>query len=180
MRCVPLFTHTLISIDQLWQNSKADTRFADQRKVTVRHSKGKSFNTIFPLVRTDRGLHIWRAVTRQDGSKDNLALAASADNNEPLETPGVPLDISAFHRPATTSHFDAISGAQAAALLHHRLHLSPSTLSQLADRVSDLPDNLKHARSSSCEHCVKANATKLDPQNYRRISTITCGSSPTC
>ena len=65
-------------------------------------------------------------------------------------------DVGHFHRPQSKSHLDALSASDLAAELHHRLHISPSLLSDLPNLASDIPSRVAKVAGAPCTHCLEA------------------------
>ena len=53
--CVPSFTETLLSVDQIWDEARAEARFADVRSIMMPTKSGKIIR--FPFRRADDGLN---------------------------------------------------------------------------------------------------------------------------
>ena len=154
IRCVPAFTETLLSVDQLWEDAKVEVRFADHRKLFVPDRHGRKLK--FPFSKANDGLFIWSVVSARHAPgahqpHPGIALAATDSG----------YDVAEFHRARTTTHISSLGADEMAAHLHHRLHLSPQVIARLHHFASDIPSKVGHHRGSICPHCVEANATKL-------------------
>jgi hypothetical protein len=81
VRCVPAFTETLISVDRLWDDSKAEVRFADHKKITV---KAPDSSTIckFPFRRAPDRLYIWSVISERRIANDVLTASLSSPQND--------------------------------------------------------------------------------------------------
>ena len=156
VRCVPDFTDTLVSVDQMWEESSVEVRFANHRKIYVPDGKGKTI--IFPFMRQDDGLYVLPVVhsntepsTDSPRRRSGLAFAAEAHK----------FDQADFHRAQSSHHLTSLSADDLAAHLHHRLHLSPGVIARLPRLTKDVSNKVSEQRGSNCRHCVEANATKL-------------------
>ena len=161
VRCVPGFTETLISVDRLFEECKAEVRFGDHRKVYAQDTKGRRVS--FPFTRAPDRLYTWsvkldRRSSPFTGSRtqsishgvDGLALLADE----------LPFDVARYHRPKSTSYMHVMDSDTLAAALHHRLHLSPSIIARLPSLASDMPAKLSRLAGAPCPHCMEANATR--------------------
>ena len=152
VRCVPAFTETLISVDQLWEQAGAEARFANHRKIYMPDKKGRCLK--IPFKKAIDGLYTLNVLSRTNAppSRSRRALMTLADSED--------FDVSEFHRPSSRSHFDMLNASSLAAHLHHRLHLSPNVLAGLPSLAKDVPNRVKKLPGAPCPHCVEANATR--------------------
>ena len=158
VRCVPQFTETLISVDRLWEDAKAEARFANKKHIRTYSPKGD--RVYFPFERASDGLYTWNVTSALHHHGDRDASKA-ASNNIALVCQREGFDVADFHRPKTHSHLDAMNPGLAAAHLHHRLHLSPGLITKLPSLAADVPSKIARADGAPCVHCVEANATRL-------------------
>ena len=162
VRCVPSFTDTLISVDQLWEDSGVEARFAATCAICLPALAG--FNALdLPFKRRD-GLFQWPVIpTLRTG-----------------EAPSEPDDRASrcmaakVHRVKTTSHISALPADEAAAAMNRRLHVNAEYLRRLPELTTDAPKGLKTADIPSCEHCAEANATHV-PHKGRRYKPSRVG-----
>ena len=162
VRCVPGFTETLISVDRLWCDSQAEVRFADHRKIYVKDRKGRQHS--FSFHRAPDRLYTWdvigsrRAFTGKPpklrGSRTPRATGLALLSEE------LPFDTSRYHRPTTASFLDTLNANDLASELHHRLHVSSSTISNLPKITADLPARVARLPGGTCTHCLEANAPR--------------------
>ena len=141
VRCVPTFTDTLLSVDELWKLPRFDTRFSDILQLRKTGSNGDvAFSR--PFVKR-RGLFVWNlniidqtqcaAYAARAICADLYAFAAKIDaakksNSCVMVSKGA----NDTHGGRATSHIEALSPDHAAAVMHHHLHVSyerPRTLS---------------------------------------------------
>ena len=170
VRCVPEFTETLISVDRLWLDAGSETRFANRRKVYVPAGSGKTH--AFPFDRGQDGLYVWSVVgskRQQPGptvAKSSRALAStvrralSAACCEQREVTS-DYDTPEIHAAGSTSHLRSLDADTLAAVLHHRLHLSPRVIARLPTLARDVPSKVSTARGCACPSCIEANASRL-------------------
>ena len=148
VRCVPTFRETLISVDQLWEDSKVDTVFNSVRCVTLPAGvEGPAMD--LPFFRQNH-LYQWTILP----VKRHSALQ-QLDN-----VPGRAMKAT-VHRPRSTDHVSALPPDEAVALLHRRMHVGLDQIRRLCHFATDVPKNVKAGHTSSCEHCKEANATTV-------------------
>ena len=179
VRVVPSFTDTLVSIEQLWSESRTDIRFCDIRKIFIPESDhGPPIQ--LPFDRID-GLYQMgvAAVNRLKGDATSRSIGRSlaASPSKELPTYELPQDRSRdqdhaskaeqTHGAKSTSHLAALSSDAVIDALHRRLHVSQDLLRKLPDRTADAPANLKSGRTHSCDACTEANATRLPHKSDR-------------
>ena len=145
VRCVPTITDSLISIDQLWDESRTDVVFRDIRSVIL---PGESTGSrTFPFER-EAGLNMWNVVGNAgDPARPYDHLSHTQILN--------------VHSTRASSHVASLSTAAAVDLFHHRLHAGAERLRRLPRITADAPECLTHARHATCSGCMTANATKL-------------------
>ena len=151
VRCVPSFTDTLISIDELFEQTGSEVRFANHRKIYVPTKGGK--RVIFPFHQAPDRLYIWDVGLGHNRSTlPKVALVAS----QPKE-----FDLTEFHQPRSLSQLTALNSKDLAFHLHHRLHISSGGLARLPSLVSESIGKVAHLAGSPCVHCLVANAANL-------------------
>ena len=153
VRCVPSIPDSLVSIDQLWDDSKTDVVFRDVRSVLLAGEDTPSRK--FPFAR-EGGLSLWHVV---GNARDP---ARPFDHSRHAQALTV-------HSARSTSHVASLSTAAAVDLFHHRLHAGAERLRQLPRMTADAPECLVHARHVTCDGCTAANATRL-PHSGSRYS----------
>ena len=149
VRCVPTFTDTLVSVDQLWEDAGIEARFAGTCAICVPTQAGHCAMDL-PFTRRE-GLFQWAVLPTKRAGDDSLC--RTDETSRCLQA--------RIHRARTTSHIAALPPAEAAAAIHRRLHINNEYLKRLPTVTSDAPPNLKRAENHSCEHCTEANATHL-------------------
>ena len=142
VRCVPTIQDTLISIDQLWDESRVDVVFRDVRSVVCPGEESPSRR--FPFVR-EGGLSIWHV------------LGNAADPSRPFEQARHCQALN-VHSTRSTSHVSSLSTDAAVEIFHHRLHAGVDRLRRLPRLTADAPDCLLHAHNVSCADSTQANA----------------------
>ena len=149
VRCVPTFTDTLVSVDQLWEDASIEARFAGTCAICVPTQAGHCAMEL-PFQRRE-GLFQWAVLPTRRSSDDT-----------PCRTDETARCLKAhIHRAHATSHITALPPAEASAAVHRRLHINHEYLKRLPSITSDAPQSLKKAEPHSCEHCTEANATHL-------------------
>ena len=147
VRCVPEFTESLLSVDQLWADSQVDVKFRDICSIFVPES-GDGPALQLPFVRRNK-LYVWDAVVAtHETDSDPRAFKATV------------------HRPKTASHLANVSATQALGMLHRRLHVSMETIKNLGKFTADVPESVSKGEAHSCEHCVEANATRVPHKGH--------------
>ena len=176
VRCVPQFTDTLLSVDQFWQDSNVEVRFAGYNHVRLPKSdEGPRLH--FPFER-DEGLFQWRAmaINRLSPSAKPFAprcLGATPDDStaeQPMALDDPSEHVSKdeqLHGAKSISHLAALSADAAMAAIHRRLHVSQETIRHLPDLTSDAPEHVRKGRVHSCAACVEANAPRLPHKGTR-------------
>ena len=155
VRCVPSFTDTLISVDQLWEDSGVEARFAGTCAICLPAQPGFSALDL-PFKRRD-GLFQWPVIpTLRTGE------AVSEHDDKPARTLAARI-----HRGKTTSHISALPPSEAAAAMNRRLHVNAEYLRRLPELTTDAPKGLVTADVPSCEHCAEANATHVPHKGKR-------------
>ena len=137
VRCVPSFTDSLISIRQLWLESKVDVRFGDQC-VFITSSGVK-----LPFVPAKKNLFIWRAARGHapQQSTQHSAVTETSDGKSMF-----------IHSSKSISHIASLHPDQAAVHLHRRLHVGAKRMQSLPRLTADAPDNLSRSRPVSYTH----------------------------
>ena len=159
VRCVPNFTDTLISVDQLWEDSSVEARFAGVCAICLPTQAGHCAMDL-PFVRCE-GLFQWAVIPScRTGEVDD----SRADESSRCLAAKI-------HRARTNSHLNTMPASEAAAVLHRRLHINAEYLKRLPELTSDAPDKLRSADISSCEHCTIANATHVPHKGQRYKSS---------
>ena len=147
VRLAPQFTDTLLSVDQFFEDSKTEVRFANVRAVCVpADSSGSALE--LPFTRRD-GLFVWDVVCTARAA----AAAAAA-------TEGARALASGLHRPKSTHFISALPADEAAMLMHRRLHCGSATVRSLHRMCDDAPSNLSKVGDVPCEHCAEANCSR--------------------
>ena len=152
VRCVPTFTDTLISVRQLWETSEIDTIFRDVDSLTLPQPGPDGKPERLPF-RYEDGVYLWKVgATARANHLGNVVTSPQALSGR---------DTSGTHGSHATSHIEALSPDEIAAVLHRRLHISLDRIRRLATCTSDAPRALHKASHHHCDHCVTANATRL-------------------
>ena len=162
VRCIPTFEETLISVDQLWENSRVETKFGATKAICLPTVAGHCSMEL-PFSRHE-GLFQWAVIP---------AAQLRSGANETIRMPSFSM-MSSIHRARTTSHVQALPADAAAAALHRRLHVNHEYLRRLPDFTSDAPKSLKKAGEHSCEHCTEANAAHV-PHSGKRYKPSRVG-----
>ena len=164
VRCVPEFTDSLISVDQIFESNGAEARFGSHRKIYVPTKSGTKLS--FPFEKASDGLYIWKTLSPLHGKSRNLD--TSSDGQKTL-SPRTFLalaakehgfDVADFHRPKSSSFLKAMNSTDLASRLHHSLHLSPNIISRLPSLSRHVPRGVASAHGATCPHCVEANAKR--------------------
>ena len=155
VRCVPTFTDTLISVDQLWEDSGVEARFAGTCAICLPTQSGHCALDL-PFQRRD-GLFQWAVIPACRADVNHGARDAEASRCMAAK----------IHRARATSHISSLPASEAAAAVHRRLHVNEKYLKRLPDITSDAPSSLKTADVPSCPHCVEANATHVPHRGQR-------------
>ena len=155
VRCVPSFTDTLISVDQLWEDSNVEARFAGTCAICLPTQAGHCALDL-PFQRRE-GLFQWPVipacrVNPEDASRSGQEARCLAAK---------------IHRAKANSHITSLPAKEAAAAIHRRLHINAEYLKRLPELTSDAPSCLKTADVPSCAHCVEANATHVPHRGSR-------------
>jgi len=156
VRCVPEFTETLISVDQLWCDSGVDSIFRD-RCVLLLPTDGEPFE--IPFARKDKLFQLDALPTAEMIPSDILASASGL----PANLHAIPAHAfhASAHGPRAQSHFSVMSADAAITALHRRLHLGYDRLRKMVDIASDVPPQVAKGLAHSCAHCFEANAARL-------------------
>ena len=155
VRCVPTFTETLISIEQLWSTSRIDVVFRDRNCLMQVDADGSELVAL-PFVWRDNLYH-W----------DVGAIARSSLRERPVKPKRRPpralkgKDTTGVHSSHATSHLDALAPDEIAQVLHRRFHISLDHLKRLAKFSSDAPAGIARAQYLPCADCAEANSTHL-------------------
>ena len=148
VRCVPGFVCPMLSVRQLWRDSKVNTLFADRQCLVVADSDGSCTELPFELAADD--LYRWE-VQVPDAPLSKVRGARSIGS----------AFIGGIHAAGSMSHLEIMSAADVGTAMHHRLHLSSGILRRLPSCTTDAPAALKHCPTLSCDACTEANATHL-------------------
>lgn len=188
VRCVPSFTDTLLSIEQLWTTSRIDVVFRN-RKCLVQVDKDDNELVALPFAWKD-GLYRWEVGAVAHASlrerpppppRRSAKLAscpscgdAGAIKGEPcyVHHSGAAMkskDATGVHGAHASSHLEALSPNELAAVLHRRLHVSLNRIRRLVTVAADVPSNAARADRMPCDACAEANSTRVphSGQNYR-------------
>ena len=155
VRCVPTFTDTLVSIEQLWSSSNIDVIFRN-RKCLVQVADDGTEIVALPF-KWYEGLYHW----------DVGAVARASLRERPAQPPRrAPRalkgnDSTGVHGSHATSHLSALSPNEVAKVLHRRLHISLEHLRRLTTFAADAPASLAKAHHLECDACAEANSTRL-------------------
>ena len=150
VRCVPTFVCPLLSVRQLWRDSKVDTLFADAECIVVNpHAKDGS-RTELPFELATDDLYRWKVQVPGE-ALSKITRASSIGSAM----------VGGIHAASSTSHLDIMSAADVGNAIHHRLHLSTNILRRLPSCTADAPAALKHCPVISCDACTEANASHL-------------------
>ena len=168
VRCAPTFRDSLISINQLWLESKVDVSFKDACCLITPCGKR------FPFDRPKGGgLYAWRvqrdvpkcknlskhvrfADTQSTSFQSSTAAPRSAGGS--ISTASA-LSFQATHSSKSLSHISSLAPDVAARHMHRRLHLGARRMNLLPSLTADAPDNLSRAKVGACPSCVTANST---------------------
>ena len=163
VRHSPTFMDSLISINQLWRESKVDVIFKDS--CCLRAPCGKQFPFGVPRA---TGLYVWNVVSvisKGERMAPTVSLQSHGRNyhNDPLSKPGAnPLKTSdakprskvlsfqATHSSKSISHIASSAPDIAAQHMHRRLHIGARRMNLLPSMTADAPSNLSRAKVGSC------------------------------
>ena len=126
VRCVPFFTDTLISVDELWQQMRFDIRFKDIREIHPYKPDGTIAFSL-PFAKWG-GLFVWdlevvtasglAALVAATSASDAAAKAQPAPSSAARGTPAAAAPANRLNSPAHR----ASAAAAAAANSIHRIH----------------------------------------------------------
>ena len=170
VRYAPTFKDSLISINQLWLESKVDVSFKDVCCLIT--PCGKKFPFDKPK---GTGLYAWRvqgnasmyetptkrvrfADTRIASSQSESAATRPATTSVQT-TSASAMSFQATHSSKSLSHIASLAPDTAARHMHRRLHLGSRRMSRLPSLTADAPENLSRAKVGACPSCVTANST---------------------
>ena len=154
VRCVPSFTDTLISIEQLWSSSSIDVVFRNRRCLVQVDSSDKELVAL-PFKWYD-GLYHWDV-----GAVARASLRERPPAPAPRPRALRSKDETGVHGSHATSHINALSPNEAANVLHRRLHVSLDRIKRLVKFTADAPPSLAQADHVHCDACSEANAIHL-------------------
>ena len=164
VRCVPDFKYTLLSVKQLWAEQGIDCRWRDLNRLELPTSAG---GHSIPFDKTLRLSTLVLVSAAKLGPKAVAALAASArvvtHDETSLASPSCEVDhvsLAGFHAPSSVSHVRNLSSAQAAELMHRRLHAGVTRMRALPHTTRDATSNLTSAPQCTCPYCAAANAKR--------------------
>ena len=171
VRCAPTFKDSLISINQLWLESKVDVSFKDICCLITPCGKRLPFDQP-----KGTGIYMWRVLSNASKSQKSVQFdltssasrrddVSAADSKPKISTvlgtdkPPSALSFQPTHSSKSISHISSLAPDTAAQLMHRRLHLGARRMNLLPSLTADAPDNLSRAKVGSCPHCVTANAS---------------------
>ena len=155
VRYAPTFKDSLISINQLWLESKVDVTFKDLCCLITRC--GKRFPFDKPKA---TGLYTWRVLsnatkqTRMSSTAEDKTSVRPSVNRTTV--PCIPatatgtassLSFQATHSSKSVSHIASLAPDVAARHMHRRLHLGARRMNLLPSLTADAPVNLSRAGS---------------------------------
>ena len=131
VRCVPTFTDTLVSVDQLWEDARIEARFAGTCAICIPTQAGHCAMEL-PFQRRE-GLFQWAVLpTRRAG------------DDTPCRTDETFRCLQArIHRAHATSHITALPPAEASAAIHRRLHINHEYLKPEGWPLYSLPGRVR-------------------------------------
>lgn len=147
VRCVPTFTDTLLSVDQLWEQSRIRVVFEGKNLIELPPDPVSGALLRFNMKRNDGLFEIeafGNARERRDATSTRALLANAG--------------IRSAH---ARSHIDRLGADDVAKIMHRRLHAGVDRLRKLPDFCHDAPDALRRTRHAPCSACTEANATHL-------------------
>ena len=186
VRCIPAFTDTLFSVDDLWQLSHLAAVFQNTQQVELRESDG-TVRWSWPFSKR-RGLYVWDLeVATEANSKENRTLQAMSNPPATIayytkqlaqrmtdsiakikaERAAAALSGNGTHSSRSISHVYSLTPDQAAAVMHRRLHISLERLKRLVHTTADAPNSLSTATHAHCDDCIEANAKRLPHRSKR-------------
>ena len=171
VRCAPTFKDSLISINQLWLESKVDVSFKDTCCLITPCGIRLPFDQP-----KGTGIYIWRVLSNEPKAQKHVRFdptlatsrrnvkAAAVPNSHVSTAPDTSRAPSALsfqptHSSKSISHIASLAPDTAAQYMHRRLHLGARRMNLLPSLTADAPDNLSRAKVGSCPHCVTANAS---------------------
>ena len=171
VRCAPSFKDSLISINQLWLESKVDVLFKDVCCLITPCGKRLPFEQP-----KGTGLYVWRVLRDAPSKRKHVRFSAAEATSSQSESAspcssgtsssavqsaaGAPsaLSFRPTHSSKSVSHIASLAPDTAAQYMHRRLHVGARRMNLLPSLTADAPDNLSRAKVGSCPHCVTANA----------------------
>ena len=187
VRYVPSFKYTLVSVDQLWQEQRVDSRFKDLHylqfprtgllsglrvpfdptsrlnSITVGSLAGLQGGKLTPLMPAPFKASVPTIVpVPAVPAKPTASLAASDKPAAMQPTQRTKHSALLFHRPKSTSYINSMPASRAGELLHRRSHLGHAKIRALPNSSKDAPKNLGaiQANDHTCPHCAQANIKK--------------------
>ena len=141
------FLDTLFSVDQFFEDSSVEVRFAKFRHVHLPASDTAPA-VYLPFICRANGTFTWsiRPEIGEPGSRPSV--------------PGARCLASGLHRPKSKAHIGNLSSQMAGAAVHRRLHLRSDIIRKLPKLTADAPDNLAGCQHIGCGHCAEANASR--------------------
>ena len=150
VRLVEGYTHTLLSVPQLWAEQRIDCRWRDLNHVVLPPESG---GQVIPFAKGSKLSSITLACTAgMDDSAPQLSMLAEAAQSA--------FAALGFHRVGSHAHVGRLPAAKAAELCHRRWHVGTDCLRASPQVSSDAPSNLKSATAVACPHCAVTNITK--------------------
>ena len=146
VRCVSSFEDTLLSVDQLWEDSRVKVIFQGVNRLELPPDESGSILSF--------------DMRRRDGLFELDSVCTARERVNPARTRAL-LASAGIRTAHARSHIERLSADEAAAVVHRRLHVGVERLRSLPDFTRDAPDNLRRCRHAPCAACVEANATHL-------------------
>lgn len=148
VRWAPGFPDSLLSVDQLWETSKADCVFRDELRIKFTHNLTNRGEPLTSPFRRANGLYRWTV--------------AVIDLLPPSSQPASARRLAnGLHASGSTSHLSSLPADSLASLLHRRLHVGVDCLRRLGELASDVPAHIQGASTAvNCTHCAAANSTR--------------------
>ena len=147
VRHVPAFTDTLISVQQLWDQSQTDVRFRDIQQVQLPERDGYMSNAF--AFKRDEGVYMWR-VHRGNQEFERIRVLSSK-----------------AYSPHSTDHVARLPDSLIGQVLHRRLHLPHDKLRGLHKATKDAPKFSGNMFDLPCSACTEAAAVATSHKTAR-------------
>ena len=158
---VSTFKHTLLSVDQLWDQQCIKSEFGEHRHLILKDGSIIKFDARSPHAK----LPSVSLVSTGFLPSHQLAALASYATTGDL----------GFHSVTASSHIAKLNSNRIGELMHRRLHVGIDKLRAIAHTTTDGPRSLASAPHHSCVHCTKAHIARAPHSSSLRAPTAEPG-----